>query len=148
MPERLEHGVRAGAEWALRPGAATALFGASILLIVTSVALVPALVRRLPVDYFVASPPPRPRTARALLGRAARNLVGVSLVLLGVAMLVLPGQGILTIVAGLLWLDFPGRRALLRRIVVLTPLRRAIEALRRNAGAPPLDLPPDTPPPP
>ncbi len=148
MPERLEHGLRAGAEWVLRPGVAAALFGASILLIVASAALVPALVRRLPVDYFVAAPPPRPRTARALLGWAARNLLGASLVLLGVAMLVLPGQGILTIVAGLLWLDFPGRRALFQRIVRFSPVRRAIEALRRRSGTPPLTLTPDTPPPP
>jgi len=80
LSERLEHGVRAGAEWVLRPGVAAVLFGASLLLIVASVALVPTLIRRLPVDYFVTSPPPRPRTARAIAGWTARNLLGLILV--------------------------------------------------------------------
>ncbi len=146
MPERLEQGLGAGAGWLLRPGVVAALVGGSILLIVVSLALVPALIRRLPVDYLVAAAPPRPRTARAIAARVTRNVVGLTLVLLGAAMLVLPGQGILTIAAGLLWLEFPGRRALLRRIVSLPPLRRAVDALRRDAGLAPLDLTSDAPP--
>ncbi len=146
MPERLEQGLGAGAGWLFRPGVVAALVGGSILLIVVSLALVPALIRRLPVDYLVAAAPPRPRTARAIAARVTRNVVGLTLVLLGAAMLVLPGQGILTIAAGLLWLEFPGRRALLRRIVSLPPLRRAVDALRRDAGLAPLDLTSDAPP--
>ena len=38
-----------------------------------------------------------------------KNLLGVFFVLIGIAMLVLPGQGILTIIAGMMLLDFPGR---------------------------------------
>lgn len=38
-----------------------------------------------------------------------KNVLAVALLILGVAMLVLPGQGLLTIFIGLVLLDFPGK---------------------------------------
>ena len=108
----------------------------------------PWLVARIPADYFAAgrepSPPVSRRTGRprhpaaVWAARAGRNLAGVVLVLAGVAMLVLPGQGVLTILAGLLLTDLPGKRRAGRAIVRRGPVRRALNALRRRRGAPPL----------
>ena len=54
-------------------------------------------------------------------------------------MLVLPGQGILTILAGIMLLDFPGKHRLLRWIVAHPQVLRTLNWLRRR-GHPPLYL--------
>ena len=56
-------------------------------------------------------------------------------------MLVTPGQGVLTILVGLLFLDFPGKFALERRLVQMKPVLAAIVWVRTKAGRPPLELP-------
>jgi hypothetical protein len=121
---------------------------ASLVLLLASLALVPSALRRLPADYFIAPPRARARGWGATARTVGRNLVGAVLLLLGVAMLVLPGQGLLTIAASLTLLDFPGRRALLRRIVAIPRLRRGIDAWRRARDLPPLLLDPEPRPPP
>ena len=67
-----------------------------------------------------------------------KNLFGVILLLGGMAMLVLPGQGILTILIGLSLLDFPGKRALERRIVGRPLVLQAINRIRRKFNKSPL----------
>ena len=64
-----------------------------------------------------------------------------TLVLMGLAMLVLPGQGVLTLLIGISLLDFPGKRKLEKKIVRAPTVHRAIDAIRRRAGQPPLLLP-------
>ena len=41
-----------------------------------------------------------------------RNAVGLVLVTAGLAMLVLPGQGIITLLVGIILMDFPGKHRL------------------------------------
>jgi UPF0716 family protein affecting phage T7 exclusion len=78
------------------------------------------------------------------LATIARNLGGVTLVLAGLLMSVpgVPGQGLLTMLLGVMLIDLPGvRRAerwLLRHEFVRTP----IERLRQRCGRPPLVIPP------
>jgi hypothetical protein len=71
---------------------------------------------------------------------ALRSLLGALLVLLGILMLVLPGQGVLMIVAGLSLLRFPGKRKLLRRLLRAPGVHLVCDAIRRRAGKPPLQL--------
>ena len=80
-------------------------------------------------------------TART--ARTARTALAGSVLLLlaaGVVMLLAPGQGLLTIMVALLFLDFPGKRRLQRRIVASPRVLRALNAMRRRAGQPPLQL--------
>lgn len=56
-------------------------------------------------------------------------------------MLVLPGQGILTIVLGISLLDFPGKRPFIRWLVSKPMVYRALDWLRKKTHSPPLDLP-------
>jgi hypothetical protein len=56
-------------------------------------------------------------------------------------MQVTPGQGVLTILVGLLFLDFPGKFALERRLVQVKPVQAAIAWMRAKAGRSPLELP-------
>ena len=128
---------------ALAEPAAAWLLAFSVAVLVISVVTVPWIVARMPADYFV-----RERGApwqdahpvvRAVL-QAAKNTLGVLLVLAGVAMLVLPGQGILTMLVGLSLVEFPGKRKIELRILRLPGVRRVVAALRRRAGRPPLIL--------
>ena len=74
----------------------------SVITFALGVFLVPLLVVRMPADFFVRKGPPadsfRGRHPVVRIGSLVlRNLLGLALVLAGIAMLVLPGQGILTI---------------------------------------------------
>lgn len=95
------------------------------------------LIAQLPADYFVST---RPRARAHPLAWLLRNLIGLVLLLAGIAMLVLPGQGLLTILAALLLMDFPGKMRLERRLLEVPQVRRSVDWLRERAGAPPLEL--------
>ena len=116
----------------------------SLVMFVIGVVAVPIVLAKLPVDYYSRpardARPTRP-TWLGWLGFLARNLFGVLLVLSGILLLVLPGQGILTVALGLMLLDFPGRARLERKIVGRPRVFAAINALRRRARRPPLEMP-------
>jgi hypothetical protein len=111
----------------------------SALMFVGSVVGAPWLIVRLPTDYF-DSPEHPVRTPLGWVARIGRNVAGTVLFVLGVAMLVLPGQGLLAMLAGLLLMDFPGKRRLERRVVRFPRVFRTVNALRRRAGRPPFHL--------
>src|SRR5215468_9817605 len=82
----------------------------SVCTLALSAILIPWMVVRIPRDYFTrgrhhALPweDRHPIVRMAMI--AAKNLVGLFFVLIGIAMLVLPGQGVLTILAGMMLLD-------------------------------------------
>jgi len=115
----------------------------SVLLFIATLILVPILVVRIPPDYFAH------KRARPLLWAAhhpvirllllfGKNLVGLLLVVAGLAMLVLPGQGMLTLLVGIALLDFPGKWRLERWVVTRPPVLRSINWLRQRRGHPPL----------
>jgi hypothetical protein len=70
----------------------------------------------------------------------AKNLLGYILIAAGIVMLVLPGQGTLTILIGILLVDFPGKYRLERWVVGRGPVLQSINWFRRRAGRPPLLL--------
>ena len=73
--------------------------------------------------------------AALLIGK---NVFGLVFVLMGLAMLVLPGQGILTIVIGLVLIDFPGKYKLERWIVSRRAVLNSINWLRQRADRGPI----------
>lgn len=142
LPEWFPPGLRE----LLTPGLIYGLVIFSIVAFVATVIGVPWFICRIPPDHFVRDDRPSfpflpARSWVKLLGHALRNLLGVVLVLLGIAMLVLPGQGALTILIGLICLDFPGKRRFERWLVSRPAVARGINHLRRRAGQPPLELP-------
>lgn len=117
----------------------------SAVMFVASLIAIPYLVVRIPADYFAAEErravpwvSADPRLRWLLVG--AKNLLGGLLVLLGIAMLVLPGQGLLSILIGLMLLDFPGKFRFERWLVSRGAVLGAINGLRRRAGRDPLVL--------
>jgi hypothetical protein len=112
---------------------------------IASVVAVPWMLVRMPADYFKH---PRPHLVTRLKTASTKkkfilvgkNLLGVMLAVAGVAMLVLPGQGILTIIVALILTDLPNKHAFERRLVMRPKVRQAIDWLRARQGRPPLDL--------
>jgi hypothetical protein len=119
------------------------VLGFSLLTFVGSLVGIPLLIVRLPADY-VLRPEPAPDTwparhpAVRLSVLVAKNLLGLALVIAGIVMLFLPGQGILAILIGLPLLDLPGKRALERRLIRSPAILPAVNAIRAQAGQPPL----------
>ena len=120
----------------------------SAVTFVGSLLLIPVLCVRMGEDYFM----PHRDQQRTLEGRhpfirwtglILKNLIGILLILAGIAMLVLPGQGVLTIIIGIMLLNFPGKRKLELKLIRIPGILRAINYLRARAKHPPLQLPPE-----
>jgi hypothetical protein len=120
---------------------ATLLFVATLML---SFAIALTILVRLPYDYFCIPPAKSVQDAGHgiffRVGIVLKNLFGVVLILLGLVLSVpgLPGQGLLTIVAGVFLLDFPGKRSLLYKFVRRPLLLRSINRVRTRFSRPPL----------
>jgi len=72
----------------------------------------------------------------------AKNVFGVFLIILGIVLSLpgVPGQGILTILLGLIMIDIPGKRPLEARIIKRPAVLSAVNSLRAKYGKPPLLL--------
>lgn len=121
------------------------LVGVSIASAIGTLLLVPILIARVRPDYFLheaASPDAwsgRHPILRVTI-KVGKNLLGAGLLVAGIWMLVLPGQGILTILIGVMLLDFPGKRRLELSMVRRRGVLRAINWIRRRADRAPLQV--------
>jgi Putative transmembrane protein (PGPGW) len=97
---------------------------------------IPWLVRRLPADYFVQPPP-----EHSLVKKVVRNVAGAVLIAAGIAMLVLPGQGIITILLGLSIIDLPIKHRIMRWLLLRPTIQAGVQQLRARSGKPPLIIP-------
>src|SRR5258705_11987289 len=119
------------------------IFIGGLLFVVTfavSLAIVSFIVVKIPANYFHKDHPrdlwPDKHPAVRYLGFIAKNLLGFILVVLGIVMSIpgVPGQGILTILLGIMLLDFPGKRELEHRLVSQPRVLHAINKLRHRFG--------------
>lgn len=112
----------------------------SAAMFVGSLLLIPWLVGHAPRDYFTREP----RKHVGVLGwvtKIALNVLGVALMAAGLAMLVLPGQGLLMVLLALSLLDIPGKHRLIQRIVQKPPVWRGLTYLRERAHKEPFERP-------
>ena len=119
------------------------LASGSVVMFFGSLVLVPVLVVRIPERYFAHERRPRSRfadqhPAERVLLRGLKNLLGVVFMGAGVAMLFLPGQGLLTIFIGFVLIEFPGKYRFERWLVATRLIGGPINWLRRRGGRPPL----------
>ncbi|MBO0613084.1 hypothetical protein J1836_09105 [Thiothrix fructosivorans] len=112
----------------------------SAVTFVLSLLLLPWFVSRIPVDYFTRPRDPHAWHIMLQPHTIVRNLLGLPVLLAGVAMLVLPGQGILTILIGLGIMNFPGKFALERWFIERKGVLTAINWIRQKTKHPPLQL--------
>ena len=105
--------------------------------------MVTFFVVRIPADYFlIGRKPPAGSTRGHVAVKILKNLGGVALVLVGLVLSLpgIPGQGILTILVGLMLTDLPGVRRLERALVRRPSVRRALDTIRAKFGKEPLRI--------
>ena len=101
---------------------------------------------KLPADYFAKSRKRKFMEGYSPVLRVAavigKNIGGVLLVALGVVLSLpgVPGQGLLTILLGVMLLDFPGRHRLEQKLLSRPSIVNAINSLRGRFDKPPLEL--------
>ena len=69
-----------------------------------------------------------------------KNVIGYSLILGGIMMLVLPGQGLFTIIIGLMLSNYPGKYSIERKFIAIPSVLKSINWLRKKSDKPPLNL--------
>ncbi|WP_269523196.1 PGPGW domain-containing protein [Coraliomargarita parva] len=113
----------------------------SLVTFLASLVILPLVIAYMPADYFQREPVglKELRPIR-LVGRLLKNLLGAVLLLGGIAMLFLPGQGLLTIFLGSSLIDFPGKRKLEQKLIRKRAIERPIVWIRRKAKRPPLQF--------
>ena len=100
---------------------------------------------KLPTNYFVEHSRlklVRPKDAKGWALRIGKNVVGAAILAAGITMLFTPGQGVLAIMLGLMLIDFPGKHALVRRLLRSGKVLAAANRWRAKFDKPPLDAPP------
>ena len=125
---------------AIRPFLPWVFFGSIAMFVGTLIGL-PIVVARLPVDFFEhehREPFRHEHPVIHIVLVVLKNLVGAVFLLAGVAMLVLPGQGLLTILLGLALIDFPGKHRFEHWLLARTTIRRGLQWIRRRARREPL----------
>jgi hypothetical protein len=140
--EWLEGAWAAVKAFVLAPATLIVLTGISLVCCVVSLVVATWAVRRLPADYLLHASSGEDPTPISRVSLVLRNLLGGVLLLLGVLMLILPGQGLLTIVAALAVMSFRSKRRLEQRLLGRPHLLALINRLRQRSGHPPLLAPP------
>src|SRR6476646_2911351 len=121
------------------------LIAISAFTFVTSIIAVPWMLMRIPARYFMTTQHEHPWADRHPLIRHSfvigQNLLGIIVVVRGLLMLILPGQGILTILAGLVLVDFPGKHRVLLWTMSRPAVLKSVNWIRGKANHEPLVMP-------
>ena len=115
----------------------------SIFILLVSILGIGWFVAQIPQDYFL---PSKRQTSKwqeqkpilRFVFVVGKNMLGLSLILGGLLMLILPGQGLLTIVTGLLLVNYPGKYKLEQKLVSIPSIYKALNWIRFKANKPPL----------
>ncbi len=125
------------------------LIGIGIMSVITflgSLIIIPILIINMDDDYFESKKKDtedRSKTFNifAFIVNVLKNILGILFVLTGVLMLILPGQGIVTILIGISIANFPGKRKLELKLIRLKTIHNAINWIRAKAKKPPIIMP-------
>ena len=119
----------------------------SIFILIISVFMMVLIISFLPEDYFksenrnlISSIQNSRDPLLKLLVLITKNFFGVLLLLSGILMLVLPGQGILTIITGLVFMDYPGKYKFERKLLRQKGVINSINWIRSRLSKPSLKV--------
>ena len=119
----------------------------SIFILIISVFMMVLIISFLPEDYFksenrnlISSVQNSRYPLLKLLVLITKNFFGVLLLLSGILMLVLPGQGILTIITGLVFMDYPGKYKFERKLLRQKGVINSINWIRSLLNKPSLKV--------
>lgn len=140
MPEWMSSRLPEGwTDWHI--AIAAAIFG--VVSAVFSLLIVGNVLARLPADYFLNHAARgshiRHRAVR-LVWILCRNTLGYFLIVLGAILSIpgVPGQGFLTILMGVMLVDFPGKFRVERWLITRRVVLAGVNKLRTGLGRPPL----------
>jgi hypothetical protein len=117
--------------------------GLFLLSLVVSFVAIAIVMVKLPANYFSSHYQQDFMPNSSWLVRwgavIGKNIAGVFLIILGILLSLpgVPGQGILTILLGLIFIDIPGKRPLEARIIKRPTVLAAVNKLREKYGKPP-----------
>ena len=119
----------------------------SIFILIISVFMMVLIISFLPEDYFksenrnlISSVQNSRYPLLKLLVLITKNFFGILLLLSGILMLVLPGQGVLTIITGLVFMDYPGKYKFERKLLKQKGVINSINWIRSRLSKPPLKV--------
>ena len=101
------------------------------------------LVSLIPEDYFINKKDSKIKTSNIFIWYLVlifKNLIGYSLILGGIMMLVLPGQGLFTIIIGLMMSNYPGKYSIEKKFIAIPTILKYINWLRRKSNKPPIRI--------
>ena len=107
--------------------------------------IVSVILVKLPADHFKSDKSKKVGGSNAtirVLKVIGKNVAGVLLIALGVVLSVpgVPGQGLLTILLGVMLVDFPGKDRLEQKLLSRPGIINTINRLRGRFGKPALEL--------
>ena len=114
----------------------------SLFIFLFSLLTIRWLVALIPEDYFINKKISKMRSKNPLLWYiilVIKNVIGYSLILGGIMMLVLPGQGLFTIIIGLMLSNYPGKYSIERKFIAIPSVLKSINWLRKKSNKPPLN---------
>ena len=109
-----------------------------------SLIIIPLIIRSLSVHCFLditSTPRKKAYTAWKVILLLLRNIIGIFLLFAGIVMLFLPGQGILTILIGILLLSFPGKQKIVNYLIYKPSIQRSLDWVRKKSGTQPFIWP-------
>ena len=119
------------------------LIAVSMITFIATLILVPAIIIRLPPDYFSTSRRQQANTQHPVISTlviVSKNLLGGLLLLAGLVMLFTPGQGLITLFAGMMIMNYPGKYTLERWLIIRFHLLKPINWYRKRHNISPLEI--------
>jgi len=113
----------------------------SSIIFIASLLSVGWLVSLIPSDYFINRKDSKFKLnypAAWIVSIIIKNIFGYILILGGILMLVLPGQGLITIFIGLMLSNYPGKYSIEKKIIATPKILKSINWLRKKSNVPPL----------
>ena len=114
------------------------LISVSVMSFIVSILFCTLVIAYLPSDYFL----PTGQSSRIKhpvlrIGlKCLKNLFAIVLVVVGIIQLLLPGQGVLTMLIGIIISDLPGKRRVERRIIRLPAILATANSIRSRFKRP------------
>lgn len=101
------------------------------------------LVGMIPEDYFIRNGASKTKSNNPVLWYFVlifKNLFGYALIFGGIMMLILPGQGLFTIIIGLLLSNYPGKYKIEKKVIGIPSVLKSINWLRKKTNKPPIKI--------
>ena len=115
----------------------------SFLVFIFSLISIKWLVALIPSDYFIENKRNKYQSSYPLtwlISIIIKNIIGYILIIGGILMLVLPGQGLFTIIIGLMLSNYPGKYFIERKFIAIPSVLKTINWLRKKSNKPPLKV--------